>query len=108
MATASYFQKGESLDYVNNTDEVIATGTIVDLSTRIGVAGMDINPEETGSLHVTGVFEIAKDTATELTVGQAVYFDGEQITSDTSGTPAGYAVAYAAASDETAFVKLLG
>ena len=107
MAKATYWQRGESLDYVNSGDTVIEANTIVDLGTRIGVIGTDINPKERGSIHVVGVFEIAK-TGGEIAMGAAVYFDGTGITAATSGTPAGYAAAAAGADDATVLVKLLG
>ena len=108
MAKAAYWQRGESLDYVNSGSEVIEANTIIDLTTRIGIAGTSINPGETGSLHVTGVYEIEKTGTSEIAMGAAVYFDGTGITSETSGTPAGYAAAKAAADASVILVKLLG
>lgn len=107
MSKATYWQRGESLDYPNSGDSVIEANTIVDLGTRIGVIGTDINPGEKGSIHVTGVYAIEK-TGGEIAMGAAVYFDGTGITTDTSGTPAGYAAAAAEADAETILVKLLG
>lgn len=109
MAKASYWQRGESLDYKNGTDAIIEANSIVSLGTRIGVIGTTINPGETGSLHVCGVYEIPKAADTEITLGAAVYFDGTVITTTADGnTPAGYAVAAAAAADTAVLVKLLG
>ena len=108
MSKATYWQRGESLDYVNSGDAVIEANTIVSLGTRIGVVGTDINPKEKGSLHVTGVYEIAK-TGGEIAMGAAVCFDGTGITTSSSGnTPAGYAAAAAKADDAVILVKLLG
>ena len=45
---ATYWQRSESLDYVNKTDKVIEANSIVDLKTRIAVTGTSINPNETG------------------------------------------------------------
>lgn len=108
MSKAAYWQRGESLDYVNDTEDVIEAGTIIDLGTMIGVAGTDIVPGDTGSLHVTGVYSIDKTSSSEIAMGTAVYFDGDGITDDSSGTPAGYAAQPAEADDETIFVKLAG
>ena len=108
MSKAAYWQRGESLDYVNNGSTVIEANTIVDLGTRIGVAGTDINPNEKGSLHVTGVYEIEKTGTAEIAMGAAVYFDGTGITNASSGTPAGYAAAAAGADAKVILVKLLG
>lgn len=107
MSKATYWQRGESLDYVNSGDTVIEANTIVALGTRIGVVGTDINPKERGSLHVTGVYEIAK-AGGAISMGAAVYFNGTAITTENSGTPAGYAAADAKAEDSVVLVKLLG
>lgn len=117
MSKATYWQRGESLDYVNSTNAVIEANTIIPISGRIGIAGTSINPNEKGSLHVTGVFEIAKTEDKEILQGTDVYFDGEGITSaandgkpesPTSYAKAGYAAQTAAQSDKTILVKLLG
>lgn len=105
---ATYWQRGESLDYVNETTAVIEANTIIDLGTRIGVAGTSINPGEKGSLHVTGVYEIAKTGTEEIAMGAAVYFDGNGITNAAGGTLAGYAAEKAAADAKVVLVKLQG
>ncbi len=109
MSKAAYWQRGESLDYVNDTTAVIEANTIIPIEGRIGVAGTSINPGEKGSLHVVGVYEIAKTGTAEIKMGAAVYFDGNGITDAESGnTPAGYAAQTAAADDEVILVKLMG
>ena len=105
---ASFWQRGETLDYKNKTTDVIEANTVVDLKTRIGIAGTNINPGETGSIHVTGVFEIEKDTSTEVEIGELLYFDGSKLTKTSSDTPAGYAAGNAKETDATVLVKLLG
>lgn len=107
MTKAAYWQRGESLDYVNTTSSVIEANTVVDLKTRIGIVGTDINPKETGSLHVTGIYEFQK-ASEEIEMGAAVYYDGTNISTTSTGTPAGYAAAKAETADETVLVKLLG
>ena len=37
MAKAAYWQRGESLDYLNKTNAVIEANTIIALGTRIGI-----------------------------------------------------------------------
>lgn len=59
--SAKYWQRGETIDYTPTDD--LANGDVVDLATRIGVAGNDIPAGETGAVHVVGVFEIPKATA---------------------------------------------
>ena len=109
MSKAAYWQRGESLDYVNETTVVIEANTIIPIEGRIGIVGTSINPGEKGSLHVTGVYEIEKTGTSEIKMGAAVYFDGTGITDEESGaTPAGYAAQTAAADDKAILVKLMG
>lgn len=111
MAKAIYWQRGETLDFTNNATGAskIEANTIVALSgSRIGVAGTDIAVGETGSLHVTGVYEMPKTGDEAIAQGEAVYWDGSGITNDDSNTtPAGYA-AQAAAADATAILVKIG
>lgn len=118
MAKATYWQRGETLDFTN--DAVGATkidaNTIVDLGGLVGVAGTDIAVGETGSLHVSGVYEMPKTSTNAITQGKKVYWDGSGITeaSDNGGspatpyTPAGYAALAAGATATKILVKLLG
>lgn len=117
MTKANYLQRGESLDFKNKTDATIEAGSVISLVTRIGIAGTDIVPGETGSIHVCGVFEIAKTKAADIPMGTAVFFDGAGITTDTDDgaaegasayVPAGYAIADAAAADSKILIKLPG
>lgn len=108
--SAKYWQRGEAIDYT--ATDALANGDVVDLATRIGVAGDDIPAGETGTVHIVGVFEIPK-AAGAVTVGQALYWDkaAKKITTDdaeNAKTPAGWAVAAAGSSDATVLVKLLG
>lgn len=107
--SATYLQRGESLDYLNSTSEAIAAGTIISLVSRIGVAGTTIEPGELGSIHMMGVFEVPKTDIAEIPMGTLVYFDGTGIKKTATGTiPAGYAAADAAAADKTVSIALLG
>lgn len=66
MSKAAYWQRGETLDYVNNTGSIIEANTVIKLAERIGIAGTNINPGEKGDIHVCGVFEFAKPVKTRL------------------------------------------
>lgn len=117
MSKAAFWQRGEALDYRNNTDTKIEANTVISFGSHIGVAGTDIFPGELGSLHVTGVFEISKTAAGAIEMGADVYFDGTGIT-DTADNGAaenpaayplaGYAAQAAAADDTVILVKLKG
>lgn len=107
---ATYIQRGETIDYKNETADAIKIDSVVSLGTRIAVAGDNIAAGATGVLHTVGVFSIPK-AAEEITIGSDVYYDetNDCITA-TAGTniPAGYAVQTASASDTKVNVKLLG
>ena len=109
--TATYWQRGETLDYVNGTGTLIPAGTVLAVGSKhIGVAGTDIPDGETGSVHVVGVFEIPKKYGTALAFGDPVKFDDTNgIDKDADGTATiGYAARKAEADELTAFVKLQG
>lgn len=111
MAKAIYWQRGETLDFTNNAVGAtkIDANTIVALDAMVGVAGTDIAVGATGSLHVSGVYEMPKSSSSAIAQGAPVYWDGTGITGTAStNTPAGYAAAAAGASDTTILVKLLG
>ena len=106
---ASYVQRGEALDYPNATDAVIPAGSVVSLTSRIGVAGTDIAPGAIGSVHVMGVFSIDKTESEDIKIGDAVYFDADtgKITKTGDGkVPAGYAAADSATEDTTVLVNI--
>ncbi len=114
---AKYWQRGESLDYLNNTEDTIEATTVVALGNLVGVVGTDIPAGEMGSVIIAGVFEMEKTGTEAITQGAQVYFDGAGITGAaddgaSSGavayTPAGYAAQAADADDTTILVKLLG
>lgn len=115
MTKATYMQRGEALDYTNATTDIIEAGSIIAIGDHIGVAGTDINPGEVGSVHVTGCFEIAKTTASDvIDQGASVYFDGTGITAtaptgdDAITSAIGYAAAPSTATDSVVLVKLNG
>lgn len=116
MAKAEYWQRGESLDYINSGDTTIEANTIVEIGDRIGVTGTGIAPGMLGSLHVAGVFTMPKTGTAAVAMGKTVYWDGTGITDEaddgeqdpTAYIEVGYAAAAAAATDTTILVKLRG
>lgn len=108
MSKALYWQRGETLDYVNNTTDIIDANSVIVLGSRIGVAGTDILPSKIGSVHVTGVFSFSKGSG-EITAGADVYYsesDGLITSSSEGGIKAGFAAQDAADNDTTVLVKI--
>lgn len=116
MSKATYWQRGETLDYTNQESSIIAANTVIKLTDRVGIAGTDIVPGAKGDIHVSGVFEFDKTGVSSITMGQSVYFDGNGITDAADNgktstekvefTPAGFAAADAEASDTKVLVKI--
>jgi|InofroStandDraft_1065614.scaffolds.fasta_scaffold08510_2 predicted RecA/RadA family phage recombinase len=106
---AIYYQQGSALDFC--PEENVQNGSVVDLTTRIGIAVGDIPAGTPGSIHVEGVYRLAKAKGEALAMGAAVCYDkaADAITAAESGnTPAGYAAAPAKAEETSVLVKLLG
>lgn len=104
---AKYCHKGESLDFVNKTENKIEAGDVLVMGGRIGVAGTDIAPGELGSVHVSGVYEFTKKDKAALNVGTAVYLSADGITTTkTDNTPAGYVAAESSAESVSVWVKI--
>lgn len=108
MSKATYWQRGEAIDYVNSGSAKIDANTIILFGTKIGIAGTDIAVGETGSLIIEGVFEMPKASGA-ITAGAAVYWDATNAvitTTSTNNTLAGFAAAAAASDDATVYVKI--
>ncbi|OUQ35639.1 DUF2190 family protein [Faecalibacterium sp. An122] len=103
---AIFVQVGDVIDYTAAED--LSFGDVVDLSTRIGVAGAAIARDAAGPVQVTGVYRIPKATGA-VTVGQALYWakSAKNLTTTAdSNTPAGWAVAPAESEDPDVLVKI--
>lgn len=105
---ATYWNRGESIDYVNPTSNVIEAGDIVVIDKKIGVAGTSINPNELGSLHVMGVWEVNKKTSEAIDIGKPVYYSTTDGITATEGTnpSAGWCIRSAKAADKTILIKI--
>lgn len=103
---AEYHQRGESIDYKNNGTNPIITGQVVEIGSKIGIAGCHIAPDKIGSVHVSGVFVF---DVSGFTAGQYVKYDNtaKTLVSATDIADAhGWAV-YDSTSDGRTFVKLI-
>lgn len=89
---AVYTQRGETIDFVNNTGATIAANDVVTLTSRIGVAATEIPVGALGSVHVTGIFTVPAVTTTAFTVGQVVYLSGETVVATAGDVVAGFVV----------------
>ena len=108
MAKATYWQRGDAVDYTNGGSAKIEANEIIVFGTKIGVAGTDIAVGEMGSLIVAGVFELPKASGA-ITAGAAVYWsttNSNVTTTSTNNVLAGFAVAAAASDDTTVLVKI--
>lgn len=105
MAKATYWQKGDSIDFLNSTDAKIEANSVVALGTRCGIAGEDILPGETGSVFVEGVF-IVPSGGTAFAIGADVFFDTDAGTAATSGTKLGWCIEAVTADQTQVKVKL--
>jgi len=103
----NYVQRGEVIDIKNSGGLPIRTGTVVNLTTRIGIAAADTPVGQIGGVHVIGIFDIPAVTTEAFTVGQEVYWNGAYITSNTTSTiPAGWIVEPKTTSKAIARVKI--
>lgn len=103
---AVYTQRGETIDFVNNTGATIAANDVVTLTSRIGVAATEIPVGALGSVHVTGVFALPAETATAFTVGQTVYLSGETVVATPGDVAAGFVVEPKTANAAVAKIKI--
>lgn len=109
MAKAIYRNKGETIEYTNpSSTMVVEAGTIVDLTSRIGVAAAEIPAAAVGSVHVVGVYELPKTASLKIAAGDLVYFSTSTnaVTKTNTDVPCGFAVAAAAADDTVVYVKI--
>ena len=107
MAKATFVQKGNNIDYVPAED--VAYMDVVPLKNRIGVALEDIKAGETGSVTLTGVFDIPAGNGA-IDAGAAVFYDtdAEKIVaaSGANTVEAGYTVEAKTAAATVARVKI--
>ena len=105
-AVAKYVQKGDNIDYAAAAN--VAYMEVVPLKSRIGVSVETIAAGDVGPVTLTGVYEIPADAATEIAVGEQVYFNTETNCIDKTAAmiPAGIAVAAKAKADTVAIVRI--
>lgn len=111
MLKAVYVQKGETLNYTNpSSADKISAGDVVVLGSKVAVAGCDIEVGATGTVHVTGVYELPI-SALAVNIGETVYWDAANSVvtkTATSNTEIGYAAETVANTASKIKVKLVG
>lgn len=110
---ASYVQKGNDINYKNETDKLIERGEVVIFGDTAGVAADDIQPGLTGVLHLTGAYTMPKVSGTAIDAGAAVYYDTEndcvtttENVESVSNVRIGTAITSAEASDSSVLVRM--
>lgn len=108
---AVYIQKGDRIDYKNDTEAVIKSGDVVVMGTnRIAVADCQIEVGAVGALALTGVWEFPADTSAAIEFGAIAYWDDSsktmKATKSASEIPAGICVKKKESSGATVQVRL--
>lgn len=76
MAT-NYIQPGDVLEITNSTGSAVDSGEPIAIGfNRAGIAMVDIANAAAGSVQVSGVFELAKNTSDAAVVGAPAYWKG--------------------------------
>ena len=106
MATATYIQKGDNIDYTSTN--AITYMEVVPLTSRIGVALEEIAKNETGTVSLTGVYELPAASSLAISVGDLVYWNtsNNNIDKTDTGIPAGTAVSAKASAGTTVRVRI--
>ncbi len=71
--TARFVHQGNNLDIVPATD--IDSGSVIISGDLIGIASLPIPADALGSITVTGVFDIRRETGAATPLGTKLYFD---------------------------------
>lgn len=109
MAKGTYIQKGDTIDYKNGGSSAIEYNEVVVLASRISIAGEKIAVGATGSLQVTGVYELPAVNNEAFAVGDLLYWDataGKLTKTSTSNTAAGWCVEAKATAGTLGKVKI--
>ena len=103
----NYIQPGAVIDYVAGAN--IASGQMVLMGARVGVALAAIASGATGPIQVSGVFTVAKLSTDVVTQGALLYWDNanSRLTVTAAGsTLAGFAAAAAGNGVATVNIKI--
>lgn len=105
----NHIQKGDRVTYTNATGSAIASGALVKIGVRVGVACSDIAIGASGPVAVKGVYEVTKEAALVVAQGDLLYCNTAATELDktaTAQTLAGYATEAELAGSSTVRVNL--
>jgi predicted RecA/RadA family phage recombinase len=71
----NYIQPGEVIDWTNATGGTKTSGSVIALGQTLGVALVDIANGATGSVQISGVFEVPKVSAAVIANGESLVWD---------------------------------
>ena len=103
--------RGNTLNYTAGASETVSSDQLLVIGDTVGVASGDAGNNETVAVWLTGVYRLPKATAAgAIGQGDAVFATsgGEITDSDDGTTPAGIAMAAAAADATEIMVRLPG
>ena len=102
-------QSGAVLDWDNETSVDVESGDAVVIGDRIGIAVVDIDADDSGSVDFEGVYKLDKKSTDTWDQGDVLYWDdtNDYLTTTSSGnTVAGFAAEAGASAKTTGKVKL--
>lgn len=105
----THVQKGDIITWTNGTGANVASGAVVIIGSLVAVALVDIANGAAGSVAISEVWSLEKNTSLAIAAGDALYWDvadGEINKTSADNYYAGVAVAAAGATDTTVAVKL--
>lgn len=103
---AQFIHDGAAIDYVPTT--ATPAGSVIIQGQLVGITKRDIEADQLGTLHLTGVYDVVK-AAVAVTAGAAVFWDAEANHATTVATDhaaLGVAILPAGAADATVRVLL--
>ncbi len=106
--TNKYIQPGDIIDWVNGTGSAVVSGQPVVVGKRqMGIALVDIASTATGSVAREGVFQLAKNTAQAVTLGQRLFWNASTSKVDNAATINTYFIGFAFAAQGSSDTTVL-
>jgi len=83
----NYVNKGDVVDYINS-GSALSSGDVVVVGEQIGVCAVDIANGATGSVALSGVFNLPKVDAAVIAQGESVIWDASAVKFDDNAATA--------------------